>query len=166
MKTLILLLLFIPITLVAQRSEYKIYPPNAKCCNFDYLPKRHTHAEAWKIIGIFTASTVLDAVGDALNDNGKKTAGHLCNALSIGTLLSYPLIGKVDREKWWVYPISLLFIRASIFDPTYNKVRGLPINYVGNSSLTDKFQQKQGPIGGYVRSSFLIVGFALPLNEL
>ena len=54
-------------------------------------------SEAWKVIGIYSSSIVLNAVGDGLNNSGEKQWGHLCNAASIGLLLTSPFVIDYDK---------------------------------------------------------------------
>lgn len=126
----------------------------------------NSNIEAWKAIGIYTTSITLNAIGDALNDKGEKEWGHACNALSIGTLLVQPFVSDINKHNWWKYLASYTFLRAAMFDPIYNKTRGLSINYYGNSAITDKFQQKFGAVGIFPeRTLFLIMGVSIPLKE-
>lgn len=154
MKNLIalFLLLFIPFTGNAQDSDKKHFK----------IP------ESVKVIGIYTASIVLDAVGDGLNDDGNKAWGHACNAMSVGLLLTSPFLIDYDKSKWGYYLTSYVALRISFFDPVYNTTRGLPLNYIGNSSLWDKGMQKLKPPDGLMfgRGVSLIVGISIPINKL
>lgn len=124
--------------------------------------------DAWKLIGMYTGSIILNAVGDGLNDNDVKTWGHLCNAGSIGLLVASPFIVDYERNKWYIYALTYTSLRISLFDPVYNTTRGLPINYKGNSSLWDKtlrvFASRDGFIFG--RGCMLVFSVTLPINEL
>lgn len=160
MKTYLLLLLaFISINCYSQHTIS--YNPYQKGSSWNTGPKAGT------VIALFTTSIALNAIGDGLNNNNKKTAGHIYNALSIGTLLALPLLTDVNKDKWYIYLLSYTLIRMSIFDPIYNQTRELDINYIGNTSITDKFwrQWPNGP-GLFGRSVFMTVGVSLPLNEL
>lgn len=133
---------------------------------YQYKPKV-TKTDKIVTVSLFTASIVLNALGDGLNDSNRKTQGHICNALSIGSLLAIPLTTNVNKKKWYIYPLSYAFIRFSTFNPVYNRTRNLPINYTGTTSIDDKFWNsiKQRP-DLFVRSVSLVVGISLPLNEL
>ena len=71
--------------------------------------------DAWKIITIYTSSIGLDAIGDRLNDSGTKTWGHVCNATSIGILLTSPFIIDYDKSKWGYYLTSYVALRIAFF---------------------------------------------------
>ena len=154
MKTVIILLLF-SFNLFGQ--AYKPISMNERRNN------------SLKITGLFITSIALNAMGDAYNNENQKTLGHTLNAGSILTLLSIPLLTNVKKDKWIWYLASYTSLRIGMFDPIYNKTRGLPFNYVGNSSISDKILGKaKSPDGlGYLgRGAFFTVGFFIPLNQL
>ena len=123
--------------------------------------------EGWKTIAVYTGSIVLNAVGDGLNDNGVKGWGHVSNAASIGVLLASPFILDYDKDKWYYYLITYTALRISFFDYTYNATRGLPINYIGNTSFWDQGLQELNPPNTYLfRGVTLIVGISIPIQEL
>lgn len=124
--------------------------------------------EAWKTIAVYSSSIVLNAVGDALNDGGHKQAGHLCNALSVGVLLTSPFVIDYEKSKFGWYLTSYTFLRIGLFDYTYNIARGLPYNYIGTTSTWDKFLQQMQPPDGFLTGRIVIfsVGFAIPFNEI
>jgi len=123
--------------------------------------------DAWKVITVYTSSIGLDAIGDGLNDSGNKTWGHVCNATSIGVLLTSPFIIDYDKSKWGYYLTSYTALRIAFFDYTYNATRGLPLNTVGSTSFWDKGINKLNPPDTYFpRTCFLILGISIPLNEL
>lgn len=138
--------------------------------NFRYTPKGKEHKipESVKIIGIYAGSILLDAVGDGLNDEGEKTWGHACNAASVGLLLASPFVIDYDKSKWGYYLASYVSLRISFFDPTYNLTRGLPVTYIGGTSLWDKSLKHMAPPDGFMtaRSLSLILGISIPINEL
>jgi hypothetical protein len=121
-----------------------------------------------KVISIYTGSIILNAVGDGLNDDGKKQWGHACNAASIGLLLTSPFIIDYDKSKWGWYLASYVSLRISIFDPAYNVTRGLPVTYIGGTSLWDKTLSRMAPPDGFLtgRGVSLIFGISIPINEL
>lgn len=130
---------------------------------------KKSHQERWepvKVIGIYSASILLNAIGDGLNDSGKKTTGHLLNAASIATLLGSPFLIHYDTKKWYIYLISYTSLRIGLFDMTYNRTRGLPLNYIGSTSITDKAYTKFGGMPTFPRVCFLGLGIAIPINEL
>lgn len=124
--------------------------------------------ESIKVIGVYTLSIGLNAVGDALNDNGEKTWGHVSNATSYGLLLAAPFVLDIDKNKWAWYLASYISLRIALFNPIYNSVRGLPIGYYGTSSISDQFMQWTKPPTGiqmFGRSVFFGIGIAIPINE-
>ena len=147
MKTLIsILLIFTLVSAQAQRPSQK---------------------EAVKTIALFTTSIVLSSMGDGFNDSGSKVLGHSLNAASTGLLLASPFILNVSKENWLWYIASYSFIRVGLFDTSYNLTRGLPISYVGDSSLWDKaIGATKSPPAALIagKSLFLIVGFSIPIK--
>jgi hypothetical protein len=122
--------------------------------------------EPLKVIGVYTAAIVLNAVGDGLNDEGTKGWGHACNAASIGLLLSSPFIINYDRKKWYWYLASYTSLRIGLFDYTYNTTRGLPLNYIGGTSTWDQVLGKLNPPSTYLlRGVFFTVGISIPIHE-
>ena len=123
-------------------------------------------SEAYKALAIIGTSIILDAVGDGFNDSGSKVLGHSLNAASVGILVASPFILKIPRHKWGWYAATYVTMRIAIFDPLYNITRGLPIGYVGDSSLWDKSLQKQDPnwlLAG--RGLCLVVSISIPLKQ-
>ena len=131
-------------------------------------------SEAAKVIISYSASILLNAIGDGLYDEGITRGGNLknwgkvCKVGSIGILLSSPFYIDYYKSNWATYLASYAFLRISLFDPAYNLTRGLPITYIGNTSLWDKGLQKIAPPDGFMwgRGLSLIMGMALPLNNL
>jgi hypothetical protein len=136
--------------------------------NFEKALKRDRteRVEKYKVIGLFAASILLNAVGDANNDINRKTQGHLYNAASIGTLLASPFIIKYDRSKWYIYLISYTSLRIGLFDCTYNASRHLPLNYIGTTSITDKAWRQSGGMPAFPRGLCFTLGICLPIKEL
>lgn len=128
---------------------------------------KHKYAESWKTTAVYVFSIVANATGDALNDKGEKTFGHVCNGLSIASLVSAPLILDIDKSKWGAYAASYICLRIGLFDGVYNTVRGLPVNYVGTSAVSDKLwtKSKQRP-DLFFKAVFLTVGVSIPFNYL
>lgn len=124
-------------------------------------------SEPVKVITLYAGSILLDAAGDALNDSQHKDWGHLCNAASVGILLTSPFIIDYEKSKWAWYLTSYIGLRIAIFDYTYNTVRGLPLNYIGNNSNWDYFMRKLNPPDFYLgRSVAFVIGVSIPINEL
>jgi len=146
MKKIILILLFIPTLLFSQTDK----------------------SNQFLKLGIYSSSIALNAIGDGLKDSGYKDWGHFCNAASIGVLVTYPFITNNDKTfKSFATSLgSYAFLRFGMFDPIYNSVRGLPIDYIGNTSFYDKALQKMNPQAGlnFARVVSLTVGISLTLN--
>ena len=122
-------------------------------------------SEKWKVITLYAGSIILNGIGDAKNDMNQKTAGHLFNAASIGTLVLSPAIFNYKKDKWYLYVISYTLLRAALFDVTYNLTRSLPYNYTGSTSITDKAYNYFGGQPTFPRVCFLVVGISIPLNQ-
>ena len=124
--------------------------------------------ESVKVITIFSSSIILDAVGDGLYDSGQKTLGHSFQAMSTGILLTSPIFLDMDKDNFWWYIVSYVSLRIGLFDYSYNATRGLPLGYVGTTSLSDKVLQEFNP-GSHLwfpRTIFFTLGVVIPINEL
>jgi hypothetical protein len=133
-----------------------------------FVQSNGQNKDAWKLIGLYSGSIVLNAVGDGLNNDNHKTAGHICNAGSIGLLVASPLIIDYNRKKWYVYALTYTSLRISLFDPVYNSTRGLPLNYIGSTSLWDKYLGVFKPSDGFLfgRGCIFIFSVTFPIQEL
>ena len=134
----------------------------------DYTVKKD-HSTALKTIGIYTASIVLDAVGDGLMDNGDKQWGHLCNAASTGILVASPFVIDFKKEDWIWHLTSYTLMRMAIFDIVYNLTRGLAWNYHGTTSGWDGLWNELNPPGwaeGYGRTIFFTFAIVIPLQNM
>ena len=122
--------------------------------------------EPLKVFAVYLASIVCGGLGDGLNDSGHKTAGHLWNAASIGILLVSPKIIHYQANKWWKYPVEYAGIRFWAFDGVYNRTRSLPLNYIGSTSITDRFYTKIGGQMSFLK--ILAIGFTIkfPIDQL
>ena len=106
----------------------------ANICQAQIKPK-----QKWARIGLITSSIVFNAVGDGLYDDGHKLAAKSFRAASIGSLLAIPIVGgPIGRKKAFKYALSYGLMRFALFDITYNGTRGLPLNYVGTTSIHDR----------------------------
>jgi hypothetical protein len=126
-------------------------------------------SEAFKAVTLYSASIVLGAVGDGMNDNGQKVGGHALNAVSTGLLVASPFILDVDKHNWGWYAASYVSLRVGLFDMSYNATRGLPLQYVGNSSIYDKTVAATKSPDSWLfagRTFFLSIGIIIPINEL
>jgi hypothetical protein len=107
-------------------------------------------------------------MGDGLKDSGHKPIGHSLNALSVGLVMTSPFVIDYEKSKLGYYLASYTFLRFALFDYSYNLSRGLPLGYIGNTSLYDKVLQKFDPPDNFLfgRSISFGVGIAIPLNDL
>lgn len=131
------------------------------------IPKKKV-PEWVKIIGIQVGSIALDAIGDALCDDGEKGWGHSFQAASTGLLLASPLILDIDKKKWLPYIAGYVSFRIALFDPIYNSTRGLPIDYIGDVSLWDKGLQAFNPPKHaqlWMRGISFTAGVAISIGE-
>ena len=160
MKTLLLLiLLFFSTTCFSQLGNDTSHVVNLQIVNQEKLEK-------WKVITLYSVSIILNGIGDGLNDSKQKTAGHIFNAASIGTLVLSPAIFDYQKDKWFWYVLSYTCLRAALFDITYNLTRNLPADYTGSTCITDKFYNSHGISPLYPRAVFFAVGFTIPLTLL
>ena len=94
---------------------------------------------------------------------------HVFNAVSIGTMLTGPLICDIKKGDWLAYLSSYVTLRIAIFDPVYNVTRGRHWNYRWTASYWDKGLNQFNPppgIEAFGRSVFFIVGISIPINEI
>jgi hypothetical protein len=160
MKTLLsLILYFFSITCFSQRQKDPILVVNI------HLLKQEK-SEKWKTIVLYSGSIILNGIGDGLNDSKFKTAGHLFNAASIGTLIITPAIFNYQKDNWYWYALTYTCLRAGLFDITYNLTRNLPLKYTGSTSITDKFYNSHGGSPMFPRTLFFVLGFAIPIRNL
>ena len=159
MKKLIIILLLSCSVLSAQYNPYQTEP----------VKHEWKYKEAVKTIALYSSSIILGGIGDGLNDSGQKVAGHFCNSASIGLLVVSPFILDYNRKNAWAYLASYVSLNIGLFDISYNRARGLPIGYVGNSCLYDKFwRATKSPESWIVFKDafFITVGFTMIINEL
>ena len=113
------------------------------------------------------ACVLTGAIADGLNDSGVKVIGHLLEALEIGLLLSCWVVFNLKPRQWAIMFISYMFIRVGLFDYAYNLSSGNDLAHVGTSNLWDRVLLMIPPHGIlFIKSIFLIVGVAIPINEL
>lgn len=110
------------------------------------------------IIILYILSILFNAVGDGLNDSGKKGIGHILQALAFIPLL-------FDNPIWYVAIPSYTLLNIALFDYAYNISRGEDIDFVGTTSLWDRLISKV-PFGFmlFVRLMAFIVGIFLIIN--
>ena len=119
-----------------------------------------------KLIGIYTASVLLNGIGDGLNDSDRKTTGHIINSLSIGLLVASPFLLDYDKNKWYWYLATYISLRIGLFDIAYNLTQGLPFGYSGTTSPTDKLYSSMHINPTIPRSVFFVLGIAIPITKL
>jgi hypothetical protein len=136
--------------------------------NNGLLIKKHkVVSDKARFVILTTTSIILNGIGDGLNANpNTKPAGHIFTAAAIGTLVATPFLVNYNKRKWYIYALSYGFLRAGLFDPTYNTTRRLPYNYSGNSCTWDKFWRKAGGRNAFDMGLCITMGVFLPLNEL
>lgn len=120
MKKLLLISLLSSVLIITQAQEYK----------------------ALKILGTMTAFSILNGIGDGLNDSGHKTVGHTINALSYGVLIGGTVWSEPDRKDWLRYITIAAGMRYVTFDASYNLTRGLKYDYIGTTAPTDRAMAK------------------------
>ena len=134
-KLLLISLLLTSQILSSQTLDYDFNPVKVK----KGIP------ESVKVIGIIAGSVILEAIGDAQYDAGRKEIGKLYQAASVGILLASPFLLDIDRKKWGWYFASYLSFRVALFDPIYNLTRGLPVGHIGTTSFWDAGMEKFNP---------------------
>ena len=117
-----------------------------------------------KLIGIYTASILLNGIGDGLNDSDHKTTGHIINSLSIGLLVASPFLLDYDKRKWYWYLATYISLRIGLFDIAYNLTQGLPFGYSGTTSPTDKLYSSMHINPTIPRSVFFCFGHFYSYN--
>ena len=135
------------------------------CCNICNSQQKKHIDKKWVRIGLFTGSILLNAVGDGLYDQNHKLISKSFKAASIGALLTVPLVSPPPKKKKaFKYVLTYGLLRFGLFDIAYNTSRGLPINYVGTTSLQDRI------IGGQPKLMIAVIrlssiGVSIKLND-
>ncbi len=122
-----------------------------------------------EIVLLFLIAVIFDAVGDALNDSGRKGIGHLLQVIFVGVLLMSPFFIDIALNSWGWYLAAYICLRIALFDPVYNISRGLKWYYIGKTSLWDKARMVFMPPAGmelFARVIFLIAGIGIVINYL
>lgn len=164
MKRLIfLILLFSFINSYSQTDSVKVQ------VNYQLPKDYHTSNNKLnnlKLIGIYTASIILNGIGDGLNNSHRKTTGHIINSLSIGLLVASPFLLDYDKNKWYWYLATYISLRIGLFDIAYNLTQGLPFGYSGTTSPSDKLYNSIHINPTIPRSVFFVLGIAIPITKL
>ncbi|GEM_PF-1581348 len=157
--------------LVHISSTIKIMPDSAGMAKILSIKKikaeKFANKMEWlKIIGLYSASIILNGIGDGLNNSEQKTMGHVFNGLSIGVLLASPFLVNYNKKNWFWYALTYTSLRVGLFDTTYNLTRKLPLDFVGSTSPTDKIYKTVGVNPAFVKTNFLALGITFPLSFL
>jgi len=120
-----------------------------------------------KIVTTFTAWSILNGIGDGLNDNGHKGYGHAVNALSVATLVVGLIASEPDLREIIPYFVSVTGIRYASFDASYNLTRHLPYDYIGTTAPGDVFLAKvPGNFRTFTKGITLITTIGFTFNTL
>ena len=122
-----------------------------------------------KVIICFSGSIITGALSDAMRDEGRKPLSHLYQAASISFMLPLPYFYKVEPGSFGWYLASYCCIRFGLFDLIYNSARGLPLGYVGRTSVYDNTIRKFDPPESMLmcgRALVLSVGIKIPIDHL
>ena len=92
---------------------------------------------------------VLNALADALYDEGRKTLSGVVRFIYLGGAVLLSLVCLLGLQ-WFDAPakdiistvVSFVFVRYFLFDAVYNLTRGLHVFYIGNTKLYDKILRK------------------------
>jgi hypothetical protein len=109
---------------------------------FSFLISHAQQGKALKVLGTAFAWSILNGIGDGLNDNGNKTWGHAVNALSYATLAAGTIWSQPEREDWLSHLVIYGGARFVSFDPAYNLTRDLRYDYIGTTAGIDKAMTK------------------------
>ena len=155
MKTILSIILATILTLQVSAQSFALYDPPSK------------FPEWAKVALVYSTSIALDAMADGYRDDGNKQLSHALEAASIGTLLMSPFIINYKQDRWGRYLTSYVTMRLAIFDPIYNTTRGLPLSYMGTTSIYDKALNKAPEhFMYYLRGVSFMVSIAIDINEL
>ena len=128
-------------------------------------------AQNWKrpvAITLYQIGTVaVGSLGDAYNDNGKKTLGHSLKALEVAALVSGPMLFKIGRGEYAPYIATYVGWRIVGYDYMYNAGAGRRWDDLGNSSRWDK-TLNQYPTHGvtFARGVVLMATISFPIKYL
>lgn len=90
------------------------------------------------MIYVVFALIILDALKDALYDNGKKFASGTVDIF----FLSAMICGVVLMQGDWIWIVIYILLRYALFDLIYNITRKLPLLYLGNTKFYDRVLTK------------------------
>jgi len=173
MKKLTIILLFISI--ICQGQPQMEFGTFLKTTDAELAPDygicyKHEKRDVWnevKVCGIMVSQITLAAASDALYDNGDKVESKLVELASLGILAYGAATFDINKFNWWRYLIKYTAFRIGTYDFTYNAIRGLPLDYIGNTGVWDKARQiTSPPLGMQVwgKGIFFIAGATIPIN--
>lgn len=148
----------------AQVIEKPLYDHNVE---FHDIIKE-TRPNPYRILATNAISVILDGFGDGKRDlawiehnSSMSAVGHASQALSILALTTIPINQHFTWEDWAIYITSYVITRFVLFDYSYNLARGLPLTYVGNSSIFDKILQEANGGDGFVAARGVSAAFVV-----
>ena len=109
---------------------------------------------------------VLEAVHEALYDNGSKLLSGIIEAILKALIVSIALawfagihLFNLDYIPFWKLFTGFVFVRFLMFDVIYNVIRGLPLLFMGSTKLFDKiFSKVPASFLAFVRVVLGIIG--------
>jgi len=130
----------------------------------------------WKVTFVAISATTLEAIGDALYDEGKTEGnqnqmmtGKAFQAASLGSRFLYIPIMKDSNASWLWVPLIEALWRFVCFDISYNLFRGVPIGHIGNTTFWDRGMQTFAPPTGmrlFADGMVAIFAFKLTFDKL
>jgi len=128
----------------------------------------HKHKRSFGIVGWNIVSSTIGALGDAIRDDGNDWGWALNGVEAAMWGSAHWVHGLRDWNEHLYYYASATFIRAGVFDITYNLKRGLPWHYTGTKKMWDRAWNELNPPPqgkGIFYGWAFTLGVAIPLNE-
>ena len=114
------------------------------------------------ILAIFISHIITNAVGDGLNQSGRKDWGHLIKAMSVLILLVSPFI--IGPDNIVLYILGYALMRESLFDFIRNKVTGESLGHIGTSGFrADIINKFKPPLSGLIFARIILLGVAISI---
>ena len=155
MKKLLVLILFLTSQIVTSQMSY------------EFSRKQHFWNEA-KIAGIMIGEVTLSAISDGLYDNGYKLESKVIELVAKG-LLAYGVREIIIQQgDFGRALVKYVGFRVSLYDFSYNITRGLPLGYIGTTSIWDKARQEFNPPSGmqyWSHSVYFTFSLTFPINQ-
>ena len=111
------------------------------------------------MIYILLGLVLIDAIGDAFRFRGWQIPHHLAEVIHVAGWIAAWALFPFDSIYVWMYLLG----RIVLFDIVFNLVGGLPIGYIGKSSLYDIMVTK---LGGWVRQNPIHFAFIFRVMAL